>query len=178
MASAAAKRHARAVFQIALEHNELDRWRGDLDQLAEAVKDPLLLSFLQSPKVHLSDKVKVVRQGFKGANPLAINLVLLLVSRGRLGIIGDVAYEYGRMVDEKQGIVHADVVTAVPLSPNEQTDLAHRLSEILKRKIVLSARVSPDIIGGLVVKVGDKLIDGSTKSQFSALRKSMGGSVK
>ena len=178
MASAAARRHARAVFQIALEHNELDKWRGDLSQLAEAVKDPLLLSFLQNPKVHFSDKAKVIRQVFKGVNPLAINLVLLLVSRGRLGIIGDVAYEYGRRVDEKQGIVHADVVTAVPLSANDQTALAHRLSEILKRKIVLGASVSPEIIGGLVVKVGDKLIDGSTKSQFSALRKSMGGSVK
>jgi F-type H+-transporting ATPase subunit delta len=178
MASAAARRHVRAVFQIALEHNELDKWRGDLDQLVEAVKDPLLLAFLQSPKVHFSDKVKVVRQGCKGANPLAVNLVLLLVSRGRLNIIGDVAYEYGRMVDEKKGIVHADVVTAVSLSANDQTVLASRLGEILKRKIVLSASVSPDIIGGLVIKVGDKLIDGSTKSQFTALKKSMGGSVK
>ena len=166
------------MFQIALEHNELDKWRGDLDQIAESVKDPRVAAFLQSPKVHFSDKVKVVRQGFKGTNPLAMNLVLLLVSRGRLNIIGDVAYEYGRMVDEKQDIVHADVVTAMPLSADEETVLARRLGEILKRKIVLSASVSPDIIGGLVVKVGDKLIDGSTKSQFSALRKSMGGSVK
>jgi F-type H+-transporting ATPase subunit delta len=166
------------VFQIALEHNELDKWRVDLDRLAEAVKDPLLLAFLQSPKVHFSDKVKVIRQGFKSVNPLALNLVLLLVSRGRLNIIGNVAHEYGRMVDEKQGIVHADVVTAVPLSANDRTALARRLGEILKLKIVLGASVSPDIIGGLVVKVGDKLIDGSTKSQFSALKKSMGGSVK
>jgi F-type H+-transporting ATPase subunit delta len=178
MASAAARRHARAVFQIALEHNELDKWRGDLDQIAESVKDPRVATFLQSPKVHFSDKVKVIRQGFKGTNPFAINLVLLLVSRGRLNIIGDVAHEYGRMVDEKQGIVHADVVTAVPLSEHDQTALARRLGEILKRKIVIKTSVSPDIIGGLVVKVGDKLIDGSTKSQFSALRKSMGGSVK
>ena len=121
-----------------------------MNQLAEAVKDPLLLSFLQNPKVHFSrDKAKVVRQGFRGVNPFAVNLVLLLVSRGRLGIIGDVAYEYGRMVDEKQGIVHADVVTAVPLSANDQTALAHRLSEILKRKIVLGASVSPEISAAL-----------------------------
>ena len=178
MASAAARRHARAAFQIALERNELDIWRGDLERLSKAVEDPLLFAFLENPKVHFESKAKVLRQGLAGVNPMVINLALLLVSRGRLNILNGVAQEYERMVDEKKGIVHADVVTAVSLSANDQTVLVSRLGEILKRKIVLIASVSPDIIGGLVIKVGDKLIDGSTKSQFTALKKSMGGSVK
>lgn len=178
MASAAARRHARAAFQIALERNELDVWQEDLERLSEAVKGPLLLAFLENPKIHFDNKAKVMHQGFKGINPMVMNLALLLVSRGRLNIITDVTREYGRMVDEKKGIAHADVVTAVKLSADDEAKLARRLSDIMGRKVVVSTGVSSEIIGGLVIKVGDKLIDGSTKSQFTALKKSMGGSVK
>jgi F-type H+-transporting ATPase subunit delta len=178
MASAAARRHARAAFQIALERNELDIWRGDLEWLSKAVEDPLLFAFLENPKVHFEGKAKVLRQGLAGVNPMVINLALLLVSRGRLNIIADVAREYERMVDEKKGIAHADVFAAIPLSSDDENKLARRLSDIVGSKVVVSTDVSPEIIGGLVIKVGDKLIDGSTKSQFTALKKSMGGSVK
>jgi F-type H+-transporting ATPase subunit delta len=178
MASAAARRHARAAFQIALERNELDICRGDLERLSKAVEDPLLFAFLENPKVHFENKAKVLRQGFAGVNPMVINLALLLVSRGRLNIITNVAKEYERMVDEKKGIAHADVVTAVSLSSDDENKLARRLGDIVGSKVVVSTGVSPEIIGGLVIKVGDKLIDGSTKSQFRALKKSMGGSVK
>jgi len=178
MASAAARRHARAAFQIALERNELDIWRGDLEKLSQSVKDPLLFAFLENPKVHLDNKAKVIREVLKDANPRVINLALLLVSRGRLNIIADVVREYGRMVDEVKGIAHADVTAAVKLSSDEEDKLARRLGDIIGSKVVVSTDVSPEIIGGLVIKVGDKLIDGSTKSQFTALKKRMGGSVK
>ena len=175
MASAAARRHARAAFQIALERNELDVWRGDLERLSEAVKDPLLLAFLENPKIHFDNKAKVLHQGLKGINPMVMNLALLLVSRGRLNII---TREYGRMFDEKKGIAHADVVTAVKLSADDEAKLAHRLGDIVGRKVLVSTDTSSEMIGGLIIKVGDKLIDGSTRSKFTALKKSMGGSVK
>ncbi len=178
MASAAARRHARAAFQIALERNELDVWRGDLERLSEAVKDPLLLAFLENPKIHFDNKAKVLHQGLKGINPMVMNLALLLVSRGRLNIITDVTREYGRMFDEKKGIAHADVVTAVKLSADDEAKLAHRLGDIVGRKVLVSTDTSSEMIGGLIIKVGDKLIDGSTRSKFTALKKSMGGSVK
>lgn len=178
MASAAARRHARAAFQIALERNELDKWRGDLEQLSQALKDPLIFAFLENPKVHLDSKAKVLRHGLEGINPMVLNLALLLVSRGRLNIIADIAQEYGRMVDEKKGIAHADVTAAVSLSSDDEEKLARRLGDIIGSKVLVSTGVSPEIIGGLVIKVGDKLIDGSTKSQFRALKKTMGGSLK
>lgn len=178
MASAAAGRHARAAFQIALERNELDMWRGDLEKLSQAVKDPLLFAFLENPKIHFDSKVKVLRQVLGDINPMVLNLAQLLVSRGRLNIIAGVVREYGRMVDEVKGIAHADVTAAVKLSSDEEDKLARRLGDIIGSKVVVSTDVSPEIIGGLVIKVGDKLIDGSTKSQFAALKKSMGGSVK
>ena len=178
MASAAARRHARAAFQIALERKELDMWRGDLEKLSQAVKDPLLFAFLENPKIHFDSKVKVLRQVLGDISPMVLNLAQLLVSRGRLNIIAGVVREYGRMVDEVKGIAHADVTAAVKLSSDEEDKLARRLGDIIGSKVVVSTDVSPEIIGGLIIKVGDKLIDGSTKSQFAALKKSMGGSVK
>jgi F-type H+-transporting ATPase subunit delta len=173
MARAAARRHAQAAFQIALEREELDLWRGDLGRLSEALKDPLLFTFLESPRIHFEEKAKVLRQGLEGLNPLVMNLALLLVSRGRLHLVDDMVLEYGRMVDEHRGIAHAEVTTAVPLEPDEKDKLVHRLGDLVGREIVLTAKVAPAIIGGLVARVGDKLIDGSTRSRLLALRESL-----
>jgi F-type H+-transporting ATPase subunit delta len=173
MARVAAKRHAQAAFEIALERNELQVWRDDLERLAEAVKDPTLFTFLESPGIHLDEKVRILRDGLEGLNPLVVNLALLLVSRGRLGLLNDIVLEYGRLVDEDRGVAHAEVATAVTLEPEERDKLAGRLSDLVGREIVLTTRVDPAIVGGLVARVGDKLIDGSTKSRLHALRVSL-----
>ena len=173
MARAAARRHAQAAFQIALEREELDLWRGDLERLSEALKEPLLFTFLESPRIHFEEKAMILRQGLEGLNPLVMNLALLLVSRGRLHLVSDMVLEYGRLVDEHRGIAHAEVTTAVPLEPDEKDKLVHRLGDLVGREIVLTTRVAPAIIGGLVARVGDKLIDGSTRSRLLALRESL-----
>ncbi len=173
MARAAARRHAQAAFQIALERKELEVWRGDLERLFEVVREPLLLAFLESPRIHFDEKTRILRQGLEGLNPLVINLALLLVSRGRLGLLADIVLEYGRLVDEHRGIAHAEVASAVPLEPEEKDKLVRRLGELVGREIVLTTTVDPSIIGGLMARVGDKLIDGSIRSRFLALRESL-----
>jgi F-type H+-transporting ATPase subunit delta len=173
MAQAAARRHAQAAFEIALEQNGLDVWRRDLSRFSEVVKDPDLSAFLESPRVHFEDKAKVLRQGLEDLNPLVMNLALLLIARGRLGLVADMVLEYGRLVDEHGGIAHAEVVTAVSLEPKEKDKLIRRLGELVGREIVLITKVDPAIIGGLIARVGDKLIDGSTKSRLLSLKGSL-----
>lgn len=173
MARASARRHAQAAFHIALERDELGVWRGDLARLSAAVEDPLLFAFLESPRVPFDEKARALRQLLKEVNPLVMNLALLLVSRGRLGLVADTVEEYGRLVDEHRGIAHADVVTAVPLEREEEAKLVRRLGDVVDREVVITTSVDPSIIGGLRIRVGDKLIDGSTKSRFFALRESL-----
>ena len=173
MAGAAARRHAQAAFQIALERGELDAWREDLGRLAEAVRDPRLLAFLESPRVHLEQKAKVLGQVLDKLNPLVMNMALLLVSRGRLALVPETVEEYGRLVDEHQGIAHAEVATAVPLDSKQADRLARRLGDLVGKDIVLATEVEPSLVGGLTARVGDKLIDGSIKSRLSALRGSL-----
>ncbi len=173
MARASVRRHAQAVFGIALEHEDLDTWRGDLRRISEAMKDPLLVAFLESPKIHFEQKTRILSQRLEGINPLAMNLVFLLVARGRLGISGDIAVEYERLLDEHRGLAHAEVTTAIPLDSEEKERLTHRLSDIIGKEIMLATKVEPSIIGGLIARVGDKLIDGSTRSRLRALRESL-----
>lgn len=173
MARVAAKRHAQAAFQIALERDELEIWRGDLERLSALVKDPLLFAFLESPRINFEEKGRILRQGLEGINPLVMNLALLVVARGRLDLVADMVLEYGRLVDEQRGIAHAEVATAVPIELEEKDKLIRYLSDLVGLKIVLTERVDPSIIGGLVARVGDKIIDGSTRSRLLALRESL-----
>ncbi len=178
MARASARRHAQAVFQIALEQNELDRWRNDLGMIAEAMNDPLLYAFLENPKIHFDVKTRILSQRLEGISPLAMNLALLLVAKKRLGIVEEIVYEYGRLVDEHRGIAHAKVATAIPLDEKDRDSVTHRLSDALGKDILLITQVDPSIIGGLTVRIGDKLIDGSTKNRLQALKKILVGAAE
>ncbi len=171
--AASARRHAQAAFQIALERDELDLWRGDLERIAAAIKDPLLYAFLASPKIPFSEKARILSQYLEGITPLAMNLAYLLVARGRLRIVGDMVDEYGRLVDEHRGIAHAEVAAAIPVDEEIKDRLVRRLGSLVGQEIVLRVRVDPSLIGGIIARIGDKIIDGSTRSRLASLRESL-----
>jgi F-type H+-transporting ATPase subunit delta len=173
MASASARRHAQAVFEIALEQDELDTWRRDIEAIAEAMTDTLLAAFLESPKVYFEAKAKVLAQRLEGIGPLATNLALLLVAKKRMDIVEELVSEYGRLVDEHRGIAHAKVATAVSLDPKDRENMSHKLGDALSKEVLLVTQVDPSVIGGLTIRVGDKLIDGSTRSRLEALKRSL-----
>jgi F-type H+-transporting ATPase subunit delta len=137
------------------------------------LKDSSLFSFLESPKIHFEEKARILRQRLEGINPLAMNLALLLVAKGRLGIVDDMVFEYQRLVDDHRGIARAEVTTAITLEPDGKDKLINRLSDMVGQEIVLTTRVDPLIIGGLMARVGDKLIDGSIKGRLFSLRESL-----
>lgn len=170
---ASAKRHAQAVFQIALDRGELDRWQGDLDTLAATFEEPQFKSVLESPKVRLDKKLDLVRTQLAELNPLALNLASLLVAKGRVGIAGDMAAAYRQLLDSHRGLEMVEVTTAVPLDEQSKNEIADQLKEAIGKEIVLSASVAPQIIGGLVIKMGDDLIDGSTRAKLTEMRRAL-----
>lgn len=169
----AAKRHAQAVFQLALERGELEKWLEDLKTIATTLSQPQLMAILESPKVHLDEKMELIRRCLPGVSQLALNLVYLLVARRRLRLIDQIASEYQRLVDAYQGLEHAEVTTAIPLDEEDRKRLSERLAGLTGTRIMLSTKVDPNVIGGFVVRIGDRLIDGSTKSKLDSLRKSL-----
>jgi F-type H+-transporting ATPase subunit delta len=173
-----AKRYAQAVFQIALERGELDKWQSDLKKIASLSEDVAYIKLLESPKLRVSDKSKLISERFSDVSPLALNLVNLLVARERLGMVAEIAEDYERLLYSHRGIEPADVVTAVPLDEEEKRKLEERLSTIIGKKVVVKPEVDPTVVGGIVARVGGKLLDASTRSRLEALKRQIAGTEK
>jgi F-type H+-transporting ATPase subunit delta len=172
-----ARRYARAVFEIALEKKELERWRYDLDKIVAAVGNEAFLAVLESPKIKFEDKSRLLER-LGNIHPLVLNLVRLLIARGGVNMLPEIAAEYRRMLDEYHGIQTAAIVTAVPLDKREEDKLAKILGDRVGKKVVLQPAVAPEIIGGIVARVGGKLLDGSTSSRLTALKKELETGVR
>ena len=168
-----ARRYSQAVFNIALEKKELDRWQSDLRRIASLGEDAALVAWFESPKLHFDDKAKLLSERLGDINPLALNLACLLVTRGRLGMIGDIADEYQHLLDDYRGIEQAEVTTAIPLDDKDKLRLEERLGIVVGKKVVLKTEVDTSLIGGIIARIGDKLIDGSTRSRLEALKKEL-----
>jgi len=168
-----ARRYAQAVFEIALEKKELERWQADLVKVLTAVSDGDFLAALESPKIKFEVKSRLLKERLGTINPLVMNLTLLLVSRSAINIIGKIAGEYKNLLDEYRGVKAAEVITAVAVDELEEKKLADKLGELVKAKVEITSQVNPDILGGMVVRVGGKLLDGSTRSKLAYLKRQL-----
>ncbi|MEE8442590.1 MAG: ATP synthase F1 subunit delta [Dehalococcoidia bacterium] len=167
-----AKRYAQAAFEIARETGRIDQWAENLEVAQQVLQDPTLKAYLEMPKVAFDGKMQVLRESLSSLEPLALNLVALLVSRDTIGLLPRIAVEYQRLVDDHMGRQRAEVITAVPLEDQQRERLGQRLLQVLGMEIVLTSRVDSEVLGGLVVRIGDKMIDGSTRGRLMAMRKS------
>jgi F-type H+-transporting ATPase subunit delta len=170
-----AKRYAQAVFSIALEKKELERWQSDLTNIARVVEDEKTLAVLENPKIHFDDKTKLLSTLLGDVNPLALNLVYLLINKDRLRMMGEIAGEYQRMMNSYRGTETAEVLTAVSLDESDKKKLGERLGAIIGKTVELEPKVDASIIGGVIARIDGKLIDGSTRSKLEALKKELAG---
>jgi F-type H+-transporting ATPase subunit delta len=170
-----AKRYAQAAFEIARGRNSLEEWSKDLALVAQVMADHQAAAVLSSTKQALADRYRLLEAVLEEIDPLVMNLAKLLVAKGRVGIAPQVAEAYRDLVDEHIGVAHARVVTAVPLADAERQAVEERLSQITGKKVIVHPEVEPAIVGGLVARVGDRLIDGSTRSKLLALKRTLEG---
>ncbi len=172
--SASARRYAQAVFQIAAEQGELEKWLTDLATLVDAVREQGYAGVLDAPQIPLEEKMRRIREAFgDSVSPLALNLMSLLASRNGVNLLTDITEVYQQMLDEHQGIERAEVISAVTLSDEQQQQVATVLHNMVGKEIQLTTRVEPSILGGLVARVGDRVLDGSTKTKLDALRREL-----
>jgi F-type H+-transporting ATPase subunit delta len=170
MASAAAKRYAQAVFGLAREKGNFDAWLSDLARLDALVQDQQAAYYLSSPNVSQTEKQNVLDSSLADSQPEVRNLARLLLQRGRLHSVPDLFEQFQAMVLDAQGIAIADVTTAEPLDEQGQAIVRDRLSRIVGRDVQLRLKTDPTIIGGIVARIGDQLIDGSVLNQLRRLR--------
>ncbi|UCH06816.1 MAG: ATP synthase F1 subunit delta [Deltaproteobacteria bacterium] len=169
------KRYAQAAFELALEKSELEVWREDLRRAAAIISDAQLMVLLENPKLPFHAKKSLLEERLGKMNPLVFNLICLLMGRGRLKIIGNVADHYNRLLDAHNGIERADVITALPLDDEETNTLARRLGELVGHTVIVDARTDPSVIGGFRARIGDVLIDGSIHNKLELLRHNLIG---
>ena len=168
--SAIAKRYAQAVFEIAEETNAFDRWMADLEQLAAALDEGQLVAVLESPKARVEDRTRLLTARFANVSPLALNLALLLASKGRFPIVGQVRDEYEELLNDHRNVAIAEATTVVELSPAEKDKLAEQLGQLTGKRIVLRTKVDPAIGGGLLARIGDRVIDGTVRTRLALLK--------
>jgi len=171
----AANRYAQAAFELARERNELDAWEGDLGSLAAVLATPEAVDFVASRQVGLEAKETFLRRAGGETAPLVWNLVRLLAAKGRLALLPQIAEQFQVLLDDHRGVAHAQVATAVPLSDDDRRALARRLSELVGKQVEVATHEVPEIMGGMIARIGDRLIDGSTRSKLLSLKRELAG---
>ena len=169
----AARRHAQAVFEIALEKSTLDNWRSDLDLLAEVLGDEKLLLMLESPKIRFEDKANAIAKNLTEVDEMALNLAKLLIQKRLVKIMPQISQEYGILMDRHNGIEHAEVITAIAMDFSTELKVKNQLARLTGSEIRISKQVSPDIMGGFVARVGDRVIDASIRSRLQKLKQNI-----
>jgi F-type H+-transporting ATPase subunit delta len=166
----APRRYADAAFEIALRDGTVDAWRRDLDAAAVMSTEGELESVLANPAIPLEKRILVAERVFGSLSKPVLNLILLLVKRNRIEQLPRVAAEFRRLDDRRNGLTHAIATSAAPLEADEVKAITARLEELTGGRVALETTVDPSLLGGLVVRVGDRLIDGSVRSRLERLR--------
>ena len=171
---ASARRYAQAVFAIALERGEPDRWLDDLALLSDAMANEEFANFLDAPQLTLAQKTDLIDETLgDSVSRLALNLISLLASRSYARLLPSITESYQQMLDNHNGVERAEIVSAVPLSDERRRRIETMLTGIVGKDITATSRVEPQILGGFVARVGDKVIDGSTRTKLDELRREL-----
>ena len=168
-----AKRYAEAVFGIARDRGNFDRWSDELARIAMAQQNREISAILATPAIGMPAKESVLTQFLVGASPEALNLVRLLLHKGRFSIAPQIAEHYAQMLNDYRGIATAEVTSAVPLGAADIEAVSRRLSALTGRQVVVKTSVDPSILGGIVARIGDRLIDASVKGRLESLRRQL-----
>jgi len=164
------KRYAQAIFDLALENDQVDQWGEDLAVVAEVFEDAEFAALLKHAEVPAADKLKATEAVLANVNPLVRNLVDLLVSKNAVDCISGVYSVYTVLLDQHLGRQRVEITTAVPLESTETDRISSFVSGLIHAEVVLTTKVDESILGGLVIQIGDRLLDGSTKTRLEGLR--------
>ena len=164
------QRYAQAIFDLARENNEVEKWCQDLEIVSEAFQDSDFAALMKHADMSAADKRSATGSVLAGVNTMVRNLVDLLVSKGSVDSVADVYTSYTELLDQHLGRQRVEVTTAIALDEAEANRITSFVSELVRREVVLTTKVDESILGGLVIQIGDRLLDGSTKARLDGLK--------
>ena len=168
-----ARRYARAVLELGSAHGNLDKLGADLRALAKAMHDSAeLITALTNPAIRRADRRRVIDALLDrlAAAPHTRNLIYLLLDGERLASLGAISREVDAMIEAKSGRQSAEVTSAKPLDANQLSQIVTALERLSGKKVSVTRREDPELLGGVVAKLGDVVYDGSLRTQLRTLR--------
>ncbi|MCQ6279890.1 F0F1 ATP synthase subunit delta [Bacillus sp. EB600] len=177
MGSIVAKRYALALFQLVQEQQLLDTVEEELRVVKEVFfVNEDLRAVLQSPKVSREKKKAILTNAFSSVNKYVLNTLLLLVDRHRENDITDVANEFSELANEERGIEAADIYSVRPLTDDERTGLSVSFAEkVGKKSLQIENIVDSNLLGGIKVRIGNRIFDGSLRGKLDRLERTLLG---
>jgi F-type H+-transporting ATPase subunit delta len=171
---AIARRYAAAMFEIGLKQNKLDQTLDDVREIAQVFANRKLAYLLREPKVPLQRKEAALRQALASkVLPSSLNLALLVVQRDLVELMANIAKELEQLVLNYKNQAIAEVTTAKKIDDGQMALIKQALERRTNKTIILQTRIQPDILGGVIARVGDQLIDGSVRYRLSSLRQQL-----
>jgi F-type H+-transporting ATPase subunit delta len=172
-----ARNYAETLLELAQRSGDLRAWGDMLDSIADAMdSDKRLRVFLESPRVSAQRKNEVMQKAYAGQLPRTfLRFLQALVNHRRQMLIPEIAHAYHDLVDQVEGRVHASVTVARPADDADRDLVVRQLSRVLGKQVVPHFHVNPAILGGVIVRVGDTVLDGSVRRRLATLRSRMLG---
>ena len=176
MATAAAKRYAKAVFELARDEGHVEQWQRRLTRIRELFDDPATAAVLANPTIPAEQREALVAGTPHVLDPEATNLARLLIESSRTGDAAEIDEEFQRLADEAAGRVRATVTTAIELEPEDRERVTRELSQRLQKDVHIGVVVDPRILGGMKLQYGDRIVDASVATKLEQLRRRLAAS--
>ena len=170
-----ARRYSQAAFSIASEKDEIDKWLSEMEGATAILSDNDCIAFFDAEQIPIDVKLDGVKKLFSKNMGLIQNLISLMVTRKDISKFLEVSNIFISMADEYKGIVKVDITTAVPIAKENQEKITKKIENIENKKVVINKNIDKNILGGIVIRIGDKLIDGSTKNKINLLSEQLIG---
>lgn len=170
-----ARNYAEALFELSQKHDGPELFGESLEMVARLLEEePQVRIFLETPAVEASKKKTVLRSVFQERVPRPfLNFLLLTVDKRRQHLFREMARQYMGLLDEHLNRAHVEVTVARPLDDEGQALVTRELSRVLGKSVIAQVRVKPEILGGLLVRYGDTIFDGSVRRQMERLRRKL-----
>ena len=170
-----ARAYAGALLELGSRHGEAEAYAAAFRQLRDALgTDGPIARFLETPRIDVAAKQAAVRKSFQGKAPERfVRFLLVVIAKRRQGLLAEIQGQYEQLLDEQAGRIHAEVTLAREPDAALERVITERLSSILGKTVEPRFTVNPAIVGGLVVRFGDRVLDGSIRRQLVSLRREM-----
>lgn len=171
--NAIAKRYAKALVRIGSEEGAVDRFNGELGRFSALLSESReLSSVFGNPAYGIESKRGILADlvGKLQLSATVSNLLMLLLERGRITAVPSIAESYGAFADELSGVIRPTLTTGLPLAEGQVAEIRKALETSTGKKVTLKVEVDPSLIGGVITKIGDKVFDGSVKTQLARIQ--------